>query len=826
MYETFACWRVGAVFTCLMALSPVFSERWQFGLEEGCACAGETPANASRAAVAPIAPKFGASMASNESDRLSELLPTSSQPAETLSHFPNRTSAFVWRNWNLISIDALARTLGASREDIADYAELMGLPPYREPAWEVERIYITILRRNWSLLPYEQLMTLLGLDAAELAKKLREDDFLSVKLGAKPCCEPLAFEALEPGVEARLREIALDSDGIFSSDTFVNGVSRFAFLQEFDDRSADVSEREAVETASVNASAFGVCYLHSYFALFGDPLLQDSARMYPNSLLKKLAERGVNGVWLHSLLRDLAPPTESFPEFGELSDVRRANLRNLVNRAKEYGIDVYLYMNEPRAMPASFFENHEEERGVAEGAYCAMCASSPKVREWLSDALATLFADVPGLGGIFTITGSENLTSCVSHGNFAGCPRCSQFSDAELLADLNRAMLEGVRRSSADAKVIVWDWGWRGHGLATDVIELLPKDVWLQSVSEWALPLERGGVPVSVGEYSISAVGPGSRAIAHWTAAKNAGLKTIAKCQFNTTWEIGSIPFVPALDLIARHASNLTCAGIDGVMAGWSLGGFPSINLELVNEIASNPELSIDEVLDSLAIKYFGQEGREDARRGWTTISRAFEEFPYSGSVVYTAPNQIGPANLLRLHQTGWKATMVGVPYDDVDSWRAPYPADVFAAQMEKCGRGFSEGAEALSAACRHSSAEIADEARRQAVYAEFAGAVFLSVANQTRFVELRQERSKLLGGKDTVELTDEEKARLSEIETAMISLANDEIVLARKALLTSLQDSCIGFESTNQYWFVPNDLVEKIISCKDVVRRIESGEE
>ena len=88
----------------------------------------------------------------------------------------------------------------------------------------------------------------------------------------------------------------------------------------------------------------------------------------------------MNGVWLHALLRDLTPATEDFPEFGVDSETRRTNLRDLVNRAKKYGIDVYLYMNEPRAMPAAFFESHEDVRGVTEGTYCAMCASSPKVR--------------------------------------------------------------------------------------------------------------------------------------------------------------------------------------------------------------------------------------------------------------------------------------------------------------------------------------------------------------------------------------------------------------------------------------------------------------
>lgn len=751
-----------------------------------------------------------------------ELLPVSEQTAETLPHFPNRTAAFVWRNWNLIPIEDIAATLQTDEVNIERYATWMGLPPQKKTSWDTESIYITILRRNWSLIPYDQLLTLLHFDASELAKKLREDDFLYVKLGSKPLCEPLVYEEPTETEIGAMRRIADETSEIFSSDAYLSATERFDFLREFD--SVDATFFDSVTSSNNRESTFKLCYLHSYFGLFGDPLLQDCSKMFPDALLRKLAVCGVNGVWFHSLLRDLAPPSDEFPEFGEKSEIRRANLRQLVTRAKRYGIDVYLYMNEPRAMPSSFFTNHEDARGVVEGAYSAMCASSPKVHKWLSDALAGLFSDVPGLGGIFTITGSENLTSCVSHGKFTDCPRCSKFSDTQLLVDLNTAMEEGVHRVAPDAKVIVWDWGWRGHGMATDVIELLPKSVWFQSVSEWAIPLERGGVPVTVGEYSISVVGPGTRALVHWNAAKKAGLRTVAKCQFNTTWEIGSVPYIPALELIARHASNLSRAGIDGVMAGWSLGGFPSINLELVDKIARTPDVPIDSILNSLAVKYFGKEGAESARNGWSVISSAFEEFPYSGSVVYYAPNQIGTANLLRLTPTGWRSTMVGIPYDDLDSWRGPYPADVFADQMEKCGRGFLEGGKLLKSAAAFSPNDCSKEANRQALYAMFAGSVFISVANQTRFVVLRDERNVLMHERDEKGLSREKDMRLSDIEAEMIAITEDEIELAKTTLDASLKDSCIGFESTNQYWFVPNDLVEKILSCHDIIRRIKEG--
>jgi hypothetical protein len=80
----------------------------------------------------------------------------------------------------------------------------------------------------------------------------------------------------------------------------------------------------------------------------------------------------------------------------------------------------YLYINEPRAMPAAFFKNRPETGGVREGDFTALCTSHPAVRRWMVAALAHVFRQVPGLGGVYAITASENLTNCASHG--AGNP--------------------------------------------------------------------------------------------------------------------------------------------------------------------------------------------------------------------------------------------------------------------------------------------------------------------------------------------------------------------------------------------------------------------
>jgi hypothetical protein len=85
----------------------------------------------------------------------------------------------------------------------------MGLPAHRTPPAEYQqRGYITIIRRNWHLLPYEQLLQLLGWDAEKLAFTLREDDFLWVKLGnLKPACSTLRYAEPNEAVLKRCEQI-------------------------------------------------------------------------------------------------------------------------------------------------------------------------------------------------------------------------------------------------------------------------------------------------------------------------------------------------------------------------------------------------------------------------------------------------------------------------------------------------------------------------------------------------------------------------------------------------------------------------------------------
>lgn len=726
-------------------------------------------------------------------------------------HFPSRMHAFIWRNWESVSLDRMAGVLGTTPANILEAGRSMGLPPHHEPAPAFgERGYISLIRRNWHLISHDQLLTLLGWDAARLDQTLRDDDFLWVKVGGmKPECPPLPY--MEPGPAAlkRCAEIKKIVERHFGEDLNGPGEERFAFIRSL----SAIDENAGPIKAPGEGTDEPIRFIYSYFAPFGDPLLHPELDPFPEGLLQRLNTLGINGVWLHVALHQLTT-SKIFPGLGEGHETRLANLRELARRAEKYGIRIYLYMNEPRAMPPSFFKNRQDLLGYQDGDFGTLCTSVPLVRQWMKESLTGIFAGIPELGGVFTITASENLTNCWSKQHGDRCPRCSGRAPAEVIAEVNKTIAEGVWEGNPGARVIVWDWGWPDgtawgtNRWAEDIIAKLPDSVYHMSVSEWSLPLQRGGISTRVGEYSISAVGPGPRALRLWKVARDRNLRTMAKVQVNNTWELSAIPYLPVMNLIGRHMKNLQREELDGLMLSWSLGGYPSPNLELVKYIQDHPSQSLDRSLTAIATKRYGEAAAPDVVKAWDIFSTAFTEFPY-GLSIYTAPMHYGTFNPFYADPTGKKATMLGFPFDDLDQWRGSYPAEILADQFEKLADGWARGLpyceKALAKASKPAQKRNALEDHR---FATTAWIHFKSVANQVRFIMARD--SLLTGNLGT--------AALDEAYRDIEETAGNEKQLAREMYRLSKADSRIGFEASNHYYYLPLDFVEKLINCEYIL--------
>ncbi|MGV3774785.1 MAG: hypothetical protein ACO1QB_17945, partial [Verrucomicrobiales bacterium] len=280
-------------------------------------------------------------------------LPKGSSPkALEFNHFPSRLHAFVWRNWELVPVETMAQVTKATPSQINSLAATMGLKQQKEISAEFrERTYITVIRRNWHLLPYEQLLELLGWSDEKLAFTLREDDFLYIKLGnLKPSCEPVLYKDPTEDESKRAAEMAQTLKEHFGDQLHSkSGEPLFQFIK---DLSTPVEKIDSPVATTNKQSVFAPRYCYSYFALYGDPLLTPELDPYPEAYLQRLAATGVDGVWLQGILEKLSPaPWEA----GDGQHEKRLkSLGQLVAKARKHGIGVYIYLNEPRSKPLSF----------------------------------------------------------------------------------------------------------------------------------------------------------------------------------------------------------------------------------------------------------------------------------------------------------------------------------------------------------------------------------------------------------------------------------------------------------------------------------------
>lgn len=709
-------------------------------------------------------------------------IPRGTSPAAIpVPHFPAPHLAVIWRNWNLVPLARIAAVLETTEERVLADGEAMGL--IRDDSnleLFAQRNYQVIIRTNWHLLDYEQLLKLLDWTADRLAFTLREEDFLWVKLGLlKPSCPKVIWRPLTDGerqATARIEKIAGRLQQIIPAEA----ERPFAFLEKFGQGQplGLLPEKEHLRL------------IYSYCAPYGDPFIDEKNDPFPESLLKAYASAGINSVWLPAILYTLVPWLGDLP-VSEGWQTRLANLKKMAKRASAYGIRLFLYINEPRALPPAVVE--QTGFGGASwrnGELMAFCPYADGMLEALSAGIERLCREVPELGGFFTITMSENLTHCLSRQPLGGdepeittpCPHCAEHSAEENVALVLNAIRDGIRRAGSDARVNSWTWGWQI--LDEDkILARLPKDIFIQCVSETNVPTDCRGYKSAVLDYSISKPGPGPDAVRIWRKAQAHGLSAVAKVQINVTWEMSGVPFIPVPYLVQQHLDNLREVGVKDFMLSWTLGGYPGGNLPLLS-------LRVEE----LARRQFGEEYAEAMLSVWKRFSDAFAKLPFdSVNQVYHTPQNIGPVNLLYEALTGYSATMVrGFPYDDLKTWRSIYPSEVFEDVFAEISTEWGDALKDLQAL------PDTPALKEQKIIGEAVYCCLRSTYLQTRFIRLRDR----------------------ETDGDILAVIREEEEMAKRLMVLSALDSRIGFEAANHYFYSRNELMEKVINCEYMLNK------
>lgn len=387
---------------------------------------------------------------------------------------------------------------------------------------------------------------------------------------------------------------------------------------------------------------------------------------------------------------------------------------------------------------------------------------------------------------------SENLTNCYSRtgGKETTCPHCQNRKPWEVVAEVNNLMAKGAHDAVPDAKTIVWTWGWP-IDWASKAVELLSEGQIVQCNSEQGVRYSIGGISGSVSDYSMSVLGPGEYAKQVWKTVRKQNMEISAKVQVNTTWEMATVPYMPVFDLIEQHIKDLKKEGVVHLQESWTLGGYPGPNLKFASWLMEEKGTCEEFFLD-----WLGEEKGRKVYLAQKQLSKAFKEFPFHIHVLYYGPHNFGPMAPFFMERTGYEASMIGYPYDDLEKWSAIYPVDIYEKQYQHLCEQWQEGVNLLDES-RNDSAETEE----LYLIAQAMSCHFKSALNHIRFVKYRASNDQaVLWG-----IVEEEKQNVHTL-----------IELREK-------DSRLGYESSTHYFYTLQDLKEKLINlqfCEDIIKR------
>jgi hypothetical protein len=363
-----------------------------------------------------------------------------------------------------------------------------------------------------------------------------------------------------------------------------------------------------------------------------------------------------------------------------------------------------------------------------------------------------------------------------------------------VIGEVVELIRDGAHAAAPRAKIIAWDWSW---GVVEDdpqraVIAALPERVTLMVDFERGTPAERLGHKTLIDEYSLSVPGPSPRAEQHIAQGKERGLPVIAKVQIGNSWELSLLPFIPVPNLIAEKCSALRHAGLQGAMLSWTLGTWPSVNWLVAREYFGTNIPTMDSVLRRVAAERYGQPFVDGTRKAWSIFSRAFSQYPYSNTLVYSSVMQQGPAHPLWIEPSGQRPKILN-SFDDL-GWTQPYGPEAVAQAFRRMAEAWAEGVAAFApVAAGAGPRAVADQ--RIHIAGQF---YFASIANQVEIHTLRQKP--------------QERARLRR-------LIEDELRIAEAFLPICEADPRVGFEASLQYFYLPQDIREKVLWCRAVLK-------
>ena len=561
----------------------------------------------------------------------------------------------------------------------------------------------------------------------------------------------------------------------------------------------------------------------------------DHPAAYHENYLARIARAGYTGFHIDPGFH-LFYWSEILPELNHpRAEKNLAILRDIVARARRFGLDVFLTPYVPM-LPADHpvFRRHLKLRGsevVATKGLYVLCAGRDRGRRFYAEQAARLFRSVPGLAGVFLITGCEGLLHCYTAPasrpeNRTDCPCCRHKNPEQTVSRLVNGMAAAVKKVSPDALVAAWLYHastWSETADATRHVSLLSRDCAFMGNFDTGEFLEREGVRAMACDYNLSVVGPSQAFRRQAQAAVRGGLKIMAKLESGCPREIHAVPSIPANTRWARKYRRVIESGATGTMFAWQFCSFTgSLSEELAGWLSWKPCPSPGTLLRRLAAREFGEENAARVVRAWRWFDRAMDHFPYSA---FTSAFRCGPFSIGFAHPLIMDSLRPGdlapcfwldgetkqCPMFITDlSWTHPFGSEVCLKSLIKTERAWARGCALLEAASppgpQDTTAVAALDAHQALAHAILC--ILRTAIHTVHFLDMRDRYFREPGNLVTV------RRRL----TALRKIARQELANAEDGLQCMRRNIRIGFDYSNNAGFTESMVSAKLAHTRRLI--------
>lgn len=540
---------------------------------------------------------------------------------------------------------------------------------------------------------------------------------------------------------------------------------------------------------------------------------------FPNTQLNAITHAGMDAILVFVTGVDRTPDEHTHHEehTPQSPGGRYQDFNNLVDRAAQYGLDVYFY---------AYFRNMQPPHPGAPGA-----------EQYYDGTYGAIFRACPRAKGIVLVGESVEFPSKDPHttGVLRGTPTadgrpptkpspgwwpCVDYPEwLELLKTV-------IRRQNADADIVFWTYNW-GYAPEADrlaLIRSLPTDVSLLVTFEMFEPIVREGVTNICPDYTASFVGPGRYFCSEASAAHERGLRLYAMANTGgLTWDLGVVPYEPIPYQWAQRHTALQQArrdwGLSGLMENHHYGWWPSVVSDQAKWAYWTPSPPGEEICTALAQRDCGA-AAPLALAAWRDWSEAIQDYVPTGYDQY-GPFRTGPSyplgiknipNLPIATHAMHGHRIIKVNYTPGRGGRSgPLPGttriDFEIRSLQRMAERWQRGVDSMAAAADQIDDRRRAEAVRQLGLARFFLYSIRTTIHVKQWWKLKESQ-----------LAEQDSPRASALLDQLVAVGETEIANAEATIPLVEADSRLGWEPTIDYVCDADHLRWKIAQVRRVL--------